>query len=85
MKQDMGPNDPTPTIFKTDRSPQKGWPHRARALAGGSTDALRGSAGEVVSCTHCQALREMGFTAEFCVYFGLFDRRAGGWDRKGVS
>lgn len=69
---------PPPTIFKTDRSPQEGWPHRARALAGGNTDALRGSAEEVVSFAHRQALREMGFTAEFGVFFGLFDRRAGG-------
>lgn len=84
MKQDMGPNDPTPTIFKTDRSPQKAWPHRARALAGGNTDTLRGSAGEVVSFAYCQALPEMSFTAEFRVFFGLFDRRAGGWDRNGV-
>lgn len=65
MKQGMGPNDPTPTIFKTDRSPQKDRPRRARALAGGNTDALRGWAGEVVSFAHRQALREMGFTAEF--------------------
>lgn len=46
MKQGMGPNDPTPTISKTDRSPQEAWPHGARALAGGITDGSQSSAGE---------------------------------------